>query len=360
MVNEFNFRYPYQAVGFHSGWNTYNNLPTMRLSLSKRLRLKLRKHDYVVLKKKKDIPEFYMKSKKGSKQGLSSGVGSSIIKYKEEYYKLKRNGFKDKGIIKENICDREFKINAGGLNESTSYEDGGAYSLEDAKREIKMDALLRKKGFILPQKIVGVYNIKNIYDKDSVSLIFEIESEFRADEYFLMILTNIFYDIFKSKARFIFLKDEFTFPKYNLKKSLQIIDNYSFFIKELGISIGSLYRKLHNKGVIRGIGNSWYGNEIICKSGEVGICDLESAFTNKEIKDKNTFDILKETDVNLALTAIYESMNCFENSIASFAGGLLINSFKEGYASKRIYKLKRENINKIISRYLKIYKKIFI
>lgn len=48
---------------------------------------------------------------------------------------------------------------------------------------------------------------------------------------------------------------------------------------------------------------------------------------------------LKKTDIQLAKTAFYDSMNYFENSIASFVGVKLIEGFDYGYNNKKYKKL---------------------
>lgn len=117
---------------------------------------------------------------------------------------------------------------------------------------------------------------------------------------------------------------------------------------------------MHFDGYIRGIDNSWFGNEIICIDGAIGLCDLESTFTKKEINNSKTFDYLKKMDCQLAKTAFYDSMNFFNNSIASLVGIALIDGFNNGYDKNDGIKLNNTLIKKEINKFLKIKSKVII
>ena len=107
-----------------------------------------------------------------------------------------------------------------------------------------------------------------------------------------------------------------------------------------------------------GIGNSWYGNELICEDGNMGICDLESCFSKKEIGDTKLFEQLKKTDIMLAKTAFYDSMNYFENSLTSFVGIKLIEGFEKGYKINKAKRLNPKEIKKQITKFIKIKREI--
>jgi hypothetical protein len=213
-----------------------------------------------------------------------------------------------------------------------------------------------------PQKIVGLYRIEVPFEKDdAVAIIQQIDTDFRADELSMIYLFNLFYDVYGDKCSFSLRDNYFNFPQYSIKEGFEIFKKYyskKFF--DLARNIGSIYRKFHDEGYLRGISNSWYGNELICEDGNIGVCDLESCFSKKEINDDELFKELAKTDYNLAITAFYDSMNCFENSIASIVGSKLVEGFREGYTSKRYKKLDiniiKEQINKFIKNREKIIK----
>lgn len=355
-----NFKYPSFAIGTHSGWNEINNSPTTSLSLTKRIPVNLRKSSYekVFLNTDKEIP-YAVKSAKGDISGLSSGAGSSIVEFHKIFFKIKRNGYRNKGFIDKQIPDREFIVK-DTLFEETDNEVGGAMSDIDAQREIKIENELIKKGFLIPQRIVGLYKIKTPFEKeDAVAIIQKIDTDFRADELTMIYLFNLFFDVYGNKCSFSLKDNSFNFPQYSIKKGFQIFKkHYSKLFFELARNIGSIYRKFHDEGYLRGISNSWYGNELICEDGNIGVCDLESCFSREEINDNEIFEELAKTDYNLAITAFYDSMNCFENSLASIVGSKLVEGFREGYNGKEYKKLDIDIIKDQIKKFIKNREKI--
>jgi hypothetical protein len=147
---------------------------------------------------------------------------------------------------------------------------------------------------------------------------------------------------------------------YPIKFSLPAVAIFSHnFLKfKIFFRKNFLYRNFHDEGYLRGISNSWYGNELICEDGNIGVCDLESCFSKEEINDDEVFEELAKTDYNLAITAFYDSMNCFENSIASIVGSKLVEGFKEGYNNKEYKTLDINNIKEQIKRFIKNKEKI--
>lgn len=357
-----NFRYPLFSIGIHSGWCERNDSPTKSLVLTRRKEIKLNKYNFSIIsnliKTKVKIP-YFVKSKTGESDGLSSGVGSSILKIGDEFFKIKRNGYKDKGFIENKISDRGFFLKNKTIYEKTDDEHGGAMSIEDAEREIRIEQDLIKLGFNLPQKTVSLYKIKLPFQKESysVALIQKIETDFRADELCMILLTNLFYEVFGENFKINLKESIFQFSDYELKKGLDILNNkYRKIFYNLSKSIGAIYRKLHDEGYLRGIGNSWYGNELICEDGNIGICDLECCFTREEIGDNELFSQICRTDIDLCRTAFYDSMNFFENSLASFVGTILIEGFNDGYNSGEYKKLEITEIIKQIERFISIKK----
>ncbi len=352
---DINFKYPSFAIGTHSGWNEKNNSPTTSLSIAKRILLKLKKYPFEIVfsNPDKEIP-YMIKSINGDIEGVSSGAGSSIVKLDKLFYKIKRNGYRNKGFIDKQIPDREFEIK-NTLFEETDNEVGGAMSNIDAQREIKIENELRGKGFLIPQKIVGLYKIKTPFEKDdAVAIIQQIDTDFRADELTMIYLFNLFFDIYGDKCSFSLEENFFNFPQYSIKEGFENFKkHYSKLFFELARNIGSIYRRFHDEGYLRGISNSWYGNELICEDGNIGVCDLESCFSKEEINDDEVFKELAKTDCNLAITAFYDSMNCFENSIASIVGSKLVEGFREGYNRKEYKKL---DINLIMNQIKKFIK----
>ncbi len=357
-----NFAYPEFGVGFHSGWCELNNSPTQNLTLSYRRKVNLLESEYKIINRDKNyLPPFFIKLKEGLVKGISSGAGSTIIFYKNKYFKIKRNGYKNKGFVNNNIPDRGFSVLDNSFMEKTDFEIGGAMSLEDATNEIKYEKLIENLGIFLPQKTVGLYKIKLPFEKDdAVAMIQEIQSDFRADEFLIAILINSFYDFYGEDCKLILEKKEFVYPEYDIQEGLNSLMKIFPEVTKIGKIIGGVYRKFHDKGYLRGIGNSWYGNEVICPNGEISVCDLESCFSKKEVGGEKVFRELCLTDLNLAKTAFYDSMNYFENSLASIFGSWLVKSFDEGYTECYEGKLDLKFIEETIDKFIKIKDKVIV
>ncbi len=180
------------------------------------------------------------------------------------------------------------------------------FSLEDAKREIKIEEELSKSNLIIPQKTIALYSIKSPFrDEDTVAIIQKIDTEFRADEYCSILLTNLFYDIFGKDCKINLKESRFRFKRYPLNKALQMLKKkYAKSFFQIGQNIGFIYKTIHDFGYTRGISNSWYGNELICENGDIGICDLESCFSKKEIKEDSLFEELKKNRYSTSKNSI--------------------------------------------------------
>jgi len=356
-----NFAYPNFGIGFHSGWCNVNNTPTQSLYLSYRRGVNLTKNGYEVIHGEKNLPPFLLKGLNGDLTGLSSGAGSTIVFFRNKYFKIKRNGYKDKGFVNNKIPDRGFRILKNKLLEKTDFEVGGAMSLEDAENEIRYEKLIERVGIPLPQKTVGLYKIILPFKKDdAVAMIQEIDSDLRVDELVVSLLINSFYNFYGDKAKLFIEKGEFQYPEYKLTEGLMEIEKIRVVIDEVGKIIGGIYKRFHKNGYLRGIGNSWYGNEVICPNGQIGVCDLESCFSREEVGGDKIFNELCATDLNLARTAFYDSMNYFDNSLASIVGSWLINSFNKGYLEEYSGKLDLLQIKEVMTRFLRIKDKVIV
>jgi hypothetical protein len=353
---EVDLRNPAFAIGFHSGWSLANDSPTISLSLTNRKKINLIESESKPIFDRENLSiPFLIKTNISGISGLSSGVGSSLIEFKGNFYKLKRNGYRLEGFKDKIIPDRSFSLGRDFLEE-TSNEFGGVMSIDDAKREIKIEEEL-KTIFRIPQKTIALYSIKIPFpdSNDSVAMIQKIDSDLRADEFCIILLTNLFYKIYGNNFLIDLQKMQMFYPKYSIKKGLKILkEDFEQLFLHIGKIIGGIYRKMHDHNYLRGIGNSWYGNEVICPEGNIGICDLESCFSKEEINDEELFEELKKTDINLARTAFYESMNYFENSLASFVAVRLIEGFDKGYRDNFQGKIDPFTIEKQITNFLKI------
>lgn len=356
-MSSFDFAYPENFLGFHSGWNE-NKEPTKGLSLTFRKQVKLAEVPSFILKKVSgkvtEIPAF-VKSPKGKIKGLSCGAGSALIRFNDKIYKLKRCGIKNEGFQKDSIKDRQFSFRNKEIIENTTFEHGGALDYTDALREFKNGIRLEKEGFILPQKIIGIRGIKLPFNtKEQYScLIFEVESDLRIDEFCMAVITNMCSN-YKKNIHFNAKESYFYVNNLPINKLIRENEDKFALIYAIGGEIGNIYRRLHNKGYIRGIGNSWYGNEVLMPDGKIGICDLDATYNIDDFSGlTNIFKKFQNNDYNLFITGAYSSLSYFENALFDFSAESLLGGFKAGYSGNRPKKIKKSEIIEEISAFMK-------
>lgn len=336
------FSYPLGFIGYHSGWNN-NGEPTKELSLTLRRKIKLKSYPSIILDRFDDKIEevpFLIKNRKGKIEGLSCGAGGALVKLDGSVYKFKRNGFKYEGFTENYINDRELLFKKSSIIENSIYEHGGALDYNDALREINNHKLITKLGFVSPYKPIGIRKIGLPFKTEETycSLIYEVKSDLRADEVCMAVLINILSKI-KNKAKF----DQGYIYLTNVNTKDIITQNEEEFdlLHNLGRKIGRIYKRLHKKNLIRGIGNSWYGNEIIMPDGEVGVTDLDSMYTLEQFRgNEEVFIKFQKNDLNLFTTGVYSSLSYFENCVFDFAAQSIIEGFNKGY-----FENKKINLN---------------
>ncbi|MEM3405946.1 MAG: hypothetical protein QW117_03185 [Candidatus Pacearchaeota archaeon] len=347
-MTKFDFSYPEGFFGFHSGWNN-NDEFTKRLSLTFRKPIRLKIYPSEILEeynpKLKNIP-FLIKDSKGEYLGLSCGTGGALVKIEGETYKFKRNGTKYKGFIKNCIIDREILFKKKIIIESNIYEHRGTLDYNDAKREIKNYHLIIKEGFVSPYIPIGIRRVLLPFRTSETycSLIYLVNSDLRVDEFCMAVIINILAKL-KDSVQFNKKKNYFLIKNIKVTRILKDHHEKLKLLYNLGKKIGFIYRKLHNKGFIRGIGNSWYGNEIIMPNGEIGITDLDSMYSKDSFKgNEESFLRFQKNDLNLFITGVYSSLAYFENCIFDFSAQSLIEGFNIGYLKYKDVKLNKHQI----------------
>ncbi len=356
------FKYPVKNVGFHSSWTEENDDPTRKLSLGFRKEVYLKPLDCTCIHMEGEHNDdlLLIKSKDGDVKGLSDGAGSSLVKRgNNKVYKIKRNGYKYHGFIKEHFRDSSFSIENDKVYESTYFEHAGLYRFTDALREIKISNELEKNGFLIPHKPVSLYklNLNSIKDADYGIVMYEVDSNFRCDEFVMGAVLSFLGDYLKNnKIKFDVGNEFFLFDNLNLSDAVNNLYNSVELSTILDVSrnIGTMYRNLHDLGYIRGIGNSWYGNEIIYHDGRIGLCDFDSTFHADEMKDFKIHKHSQNNDLNLFVTGTFSSLSVFSSSLFEILADLIIQSFKEGYKTKVGNKISEQDINGILERYFEL------
>jgi hypothetical protein len=105
-------------------------------------------------------------------------------------------------------------------------------------------------------------------------------------------------------------------------------------VHDLGRAIGGLYRFLHEARVIRGNGNSWYGNDALCEDGTIALCDLEGIVREQQIGG-SMHRLLRELDLHMFKAGVLVSCGTIggdtERTLA-FAE-FFLRAFDDGYTT---------------------------
>ncbi|NYZ77196.1 hypothetical protein H0O02_02680 [Candidatus Micrarchaeota archaeon] len=359
------FKKPKKNLGFHSSWTDTNDNPTQKLSISLRRAVWLKKVPFrFTLLEGERLDDFVLlKSKDGPVEGLSCGAGSSLTQTDSRVLKLKRNGYKYRGFIKEYFLDGDLHFNGKTAYEATYFEHAGLYPLDDAMREIRICRELERKGFLIPQKPVSLYRLELGYQNEYGMLISDISSDFRCDELTIMTLLSFFRNMIKNKRMDIDIDNEAVlFENLNISKTIKrlAVSPEMNMLKTVFHNIGALYGEMHRAGYVRGVGNAWYGNEIICADARIGLCDFDATFGEKDVMDTILFQHLKDNDINLFTTGLYGSLGAFSSCIFDIAANILIMAFRDGYVIRKERHLEPADVFQVLENFFEIRERIYL
>jgi hypothetical protein len=104
---------------------------------------------------------------------------------------------------------------------------------------------------------------------------------------------------------------------------------------ELGRAEGSLYAALHRRNIVRGIGNSWFGNEALAEDGRLLLCDLENLFFSDCVSPR-VGAFYARHEVNFFHMAVWRSLLMDSHSehpplSAALIGGDFLDAFHRAY-----------------------------
>jgi hypothetical protein len=352
------FQYPTRNMGFHSAWTEDNDDPTQKLTLSFRKFVNLEKPEWSsqLLKGRKIKNALLFKSPNGSITGLSDGAGSSLLKTNSRVYKIKRNGYKEGGIIEQHFRDNHLYQRDGRILESTYFEHAGLYPVDDALHEIKISERLESLGFLIPHKPIALYGLDLNLGNDAYgALICDVISAFRCDEFIMSSMMACLRDqLLVGEIEFDMDDEFFSFKNFDISKALKDLKRSPNIrtLENLFHNIGVTYKELHKRNHTRGMGNAWCGNEILYPDGKVGLCDFDSTFHQDELPDPDLFEHLKNNDLNLFHTGLYSSLAAFNSCLFDALSDILLSSFRQGYQRGTIEPITSQEIEDTTRIYL--------
>jgi hypothetical protein len=310
------FALPLGLHGFHSGWMDDSEVdPRSALGFASRRIVRLRAVEstavWTAAHWRGGALPVFVKHVDGAYVGVTSGAGGALIPLGDRVLKLKRCGYKYLGIQARATRDRKQELRAGALVESTYAGAMGLGEVDDLLAEHAAFEILAQLGVPAasrPSLLVGLPATELALDPPAACMITEVTTDVRADEVFVLALTDGRADHDEPRA----------------------------VVADLGRAIGGLYRRLHDARVVRGNGNSWYGNDALCADGAIALCDLEGILPEADVAPA-IHRLFRELDLHMFKAGVMVSCGTIRGGDAAhtfaFADRLL-RAFEAGYASR--------------------------
>lgn len=350
-------KYPAHNIGFHSGWVDGDIDTTSYFYLTRRRACAMSEVNTRALGKRK-LP-FFLKDDAGGETGLSSGAASLLFQAAGHVYKVKRAGYREGGVVLDAIKEKGFRADLlpHEVTEQTYYCVGGLLEHDEADREIRLGKELVELGLTLPQRPLVFYESARKLDRTSWgSLIFDVDSDFRCDELVMCVIV----DFLTQHCRPEQVAIDLTTPSLVIHDislthaSSVLASEYGDILAPMGRAIGGNYRKLHDAGYIRSIGNSWYGNDIVCADGRIGMCDLDGTFHRREIADAALVEQLQRVDLNANHTAMFMTLYPLKSSFFELVSNMMIRAFRQGYDEAAEVSLDVATLERLVSSYVNV------
>lgn len=317
--NIFDFTKP-NTFGFTSSW-AENFDPEGNYVLTKRRRVNLKEFPARSIMRAGKETSIFLRNEHGTREGLSSGAGSSIVDINGRPIKIKRNGYKENGPV-----SKPFKTVNKGKTEIVPYR--GILSLEQALGEYQAIKKLKEDNLCSAYTPVDIleYTIPGT-EKKAYALITEINSDVRIDE----VIFGLHGAVLADKVR----KKELVFDQKKGLFTLEGLVDEGFndkTLKEdlymLGYSLGSFYKEFHEKGWVRGYPHSWFGNEVLNSDGTISFVDLEDATNTFKVNDLKRKQRLEWRQAQGALVAEFEYLGI---EPLSCNAAIIAEAFANGY-----------------------------
>lgn len=310
------FALPLGLHGFHSGWMDDREVdPRSALGFASRRVVRLRAVEPVVLWRAASwrgggLP-LLIKHEGGAYVGVTSGAGGALVPLADRVLKLKRCGYKYLGVQGGGTHDRQVALRDGALIERTYDGAMGLGEVEDLLAEhaaFEVLAALGARAASRPGLLVGLPADQLVLSPPAGCLITEVTTDVRADEVFVAALIE----------------------------GDHAHDEPRAVVHDLGRAIGGLYRRLHDARVVRGNGNSWYGNDALCADGVIALCDLEGILPEADVAPA-LHRLFRELDLHMFKAGVMVSCGTIRggDGARTFAfAERLLRAFDAGYASR--------------------------
>ncbi len=295
--------------------------------------------------------------------GLSSGGGSALFRSEGTTYKIKRCGLADRGFIEEPF-DTHISIPRDGDHfELTQRQMGGLMGFPDALIECRMTQILNDNGLCRAYRPVGVIMISALPDspfaKRSIgAVVTEVESDLRVDELVHMALSPVLAEAFE-QGRLAYDPHSGFFEAKGIPvaRTLSSWPHILERVELLGLSVGSMYRRVHDAGYVRGIGSSWFGNEVVDASGEISIVDFDGGTNSMSAYSREIATHIMRMEFNNYCSESFVFLTDMRPKSIALFGNAFIDAVRQGY--RESYRpIPREVVRDIIQDHLDVFPQV--
>lgn len=238
----------------------------------------------------------------GATVGWSSGAGGAVFRSNGRLFRLKRCGYRNEGIGRSGpVLDRAFVPDGAGrvCARRVATPLGLCHPLI-LTRELETLGCLRAAGFVSGIEAVARYSVAE--DGDAVLL--EIQSDLRVDELALLLWRQGHRALSMNRASLVHL-------------ALSLFHD-----------VGKAYRDAHLAGFTRGVGNAWFGNDVVLASGRVTFVDTENAFVPESVT-ANRLRKLQLADLRHYRSSVVAGSRT--SAALGTVGDAVLNAFNRGY-----------------------------
>lgn len=366
------FRFPLGSVGFSSGWRRstgfcLNRQPQFSARLATRLApcgrsrfLALTDNGLKLTEDESGAPPFMVKQSPGTEglDAVSSGGGSATFSWGGRALKMKRCGFAEDRFRNQPFYSPALSVRDGEIYESCNQSFGGLMELESALMEVMTCRSARELGLSRAYRPIGVIVLLELPDlpfpdRPFGAALFEIESDLRVDEVLCMALTPLIVDLIDSGRLSVNDFNEFHGADgFALGAMLETVDVVRRDIAAIGRASGGLYRMAHDHGLLRGIGSSWFGNEVIGCDGHLSLVDFDGGMMFRDNLDPRLADSLAAVEIESYCAESYTFLTDMKPVLFGVLAEIFIGRFRDGYRQRADPCVDPAAIETIIARHL--------
>ena len=167
------------------------------------------------------------------------------------------------------------------------------------------------------------------------AVVMEVTSDLRVDELTYMALTPLLAELFDAGH----LSYDVHYPLWALFDSHGIPlartrrkwRHLSERVRAIGFSAGSLYRRCHEAGFLRGLASSWPGNEVVHPDGQISLVDFDGGTSSASEFPPDVSDVMKQAEFHQYSADSYLFFTTSRPTTLKLFGIDFLEGVKDGY-----------------------------